>query len=204
MLRTEKKPKVVQIPSRVWGKVEIVDGLVEKDPNAAAALFDRLGPAVNRRVWRLLGADAEHDDVVHQVFVNILTSIKKLKDPNMLDDWVTGVTINTVRRELRDRKYRRILVPADSPGNDVTSRDDLDQQMLVNRVFRVLKSMKADDHVVFVLRFIEGSTLGEVASAGNYSLATAKRRINSAKKAFLKRATKDPVLASFIEGIENA
>ena len=68
----------------------------------------------------------------------------------------------------------------------------------------ILRKMKTDDHIVFVLRFVEGNTLGEVAVASGYSLATAKRRISRAKKEFMKRAKNDAVLAALIEDMKDA
>jgi DNA-directed RNA polymerase specialized sigma24 family protein len=69
------------------------------------------------------------------------------------------------------------------------------------RLFEVLDNMKTEDHIVFVLRFIERNTLGEVAVAGGYSLATAKRRVAHAKKEFVKRAKKDTVLSAVFRDI---
>jgi RNA polymerase sigma-70 factor (ECF subfamily) len=203
-MRPNSKAKVVQLSDRILSKKEIVDGLIKGDPMAASALYDRFGKTVNRYVWRLLGADPEHDDVVNQIFVNVLASIKKLREPNALDEWIMGIAINTIRREIRNRKYRRIFIPTEKPDHLAPSEGDSDQRILLGRIFKVLSSMKTEEHIAFILRFIEGNTLGEVALEGGYSHATAKRRIASAKKEFLKRAKKDSILASFIEGIKNA
>ncbi len=196
-IQKKKSAKVVNLAGPALSNREIVDGLLQKDPKAASALYDCFGDKINRLVWRLLGADDEHNDVVHQVFVNILGSIPKLKDPSALENWLTGITVNTVRREIRSRKYRRILVPV---GSDYPEKQhdnsESDKQVLVRRVFAILNKMKSEDHIVFVLRFIEGNTIDEVATAGRYSLATAKRRIARAKKEFRKRAMKDSFLAS--------
>ncbi|MCP4602013.1 MAG: sigma-70 family RNA polymerase sigma factor [Proteobacteria bacterium] len=202
--RAEKlKAQVVRLTDRIYGNEEIVHGLLNKDPHAAAALYDRFGNKVNRLVWRLLGGDSEHDDVVHIVFVNILSSIKKLKNPLSLEDWITGITVNTVRREIRSRKYRRIFVLSTEYPERVSDHCEPNRQILVKRIFTVLDRMKTEDHIVFVLRFVEGNTIGEVATTGGYSLATAKRKIARVKKEFLKRAKKDPFLASFIEEMKN-
>lgn len=194
---------VVRLTRSQMSDVQIVQGLVEKEPRAAAALYDRYGNKVNRLVWRLLGADPEHDDVVHGIFVNILTSIEKLKKPESLSDWITGITINSVRREIRNRKYRRILhlVPEYPEGSGESLSGE--NQILTGRVFSILNKMNTDDHMIFVLRFIERYTLGEIASSCGYSLATAKRRALKSKSEFMKKAQRDPVLSSLIEGKYN-
>jgi DNA-directed RNA polymerase specialized sigma24 family protein len=72
-------------------------------------------------------------------------------------------------------------------------------QIPVKRVFGILNEMKTDDHIVFVLRFVERNTLGEIASSCGYSLATAKRRVHKAKKEFVKKARKDAILSGLIK-----
>ena len=193
------RESVVQLPRRAATCEEIVAGLKVNDPAAAAALYDRFADKVNSKVWRLLGADPDHDDVVHQVFLHVLTGIHKLKNPASLEEWINGIAVNTVRREIRSRKYRRILVPMASPPETIAPSGDPDASLFALRFFAALRELKTDDYIIFMLRFVEGSSLGEVASAGGYSLSTAKRRLGRARREFLKRAVKDPVLKSFIE-----
>jgi RNA polymerase sigma-70 factor, ECF subfamily len=194
-----RRESVVQLPHRAYSNEEIVAGMLQNDQAAAAALYDKFADKVNSKVWRLLGADADHDDVVHQVFLHILTGIRKLKNPSSLEEWINGIAVNTVRREIRSRKYRRILIPMATPPETVAVRGDPDASLFAVRFFDALEGLRVDDHIVFVLRFVEGNSLGEVAAAGGYSLSTAKRRLGRARKEFLKRAAKDPVLKSFIE-----
>ena len=200
---TEKLRGVTRLPTRKMSDAEIVRGLIDSDPRAAAELYDRYGGKINSKVWRLLGADGEHDDVVHQVFVHIMAGIEKLKNPDSLEDWIYGITVNTVRREIRRRKYRRILVPMAEPPERSEERGGPDQGLFAKQFYRILEGMKADDRIVFVLRFVEGRSLGEVAAAGGYSLSTAKRRLTRAKREFMKKASRDRVLSSFIEELED-
>jgi DNA-directed RNA polymerase specialized sigma24 family protein len=75
-------------------------------------------------------------------------------------------------------------------------------QVSLKRVFGVLNDMKSDDHIVFVLRFIERNTHGEIAEYCGWSLTTARRRIHRAKDAFIKRAGRDAILSGWIDGYE--
>ena len=205
MLRkdTNEVSKVVRLSTKSMSDREIVEGLVRNDEKAAAALYDKYSSKVNHLVWRLLGADSEHDDVVHAVFIHILTSIKNLKKPESLPDWITGIAINTVRREIRNRKYRRIFhLVSEYPEYGMEYATD-NPLVPVKRVFGVLNEMKADDHIVFVLRFVEKNTLGEIASSCGYSLATAKRRVHKAKEEFIRRARKDAILSGLIKDVDH-
>ena len=195
--------EVVKLVGRELSNSEIVDGVLSRDAQAAAALYDRFAGHINRLVWRLLGGDQEHDDVVQQVFVSALGSMGKLKDPQALGGWLVGIAINTVRREIRSRKARRIfrLVPGTSELPHETL--DPDRQLLAPRFYAVVARMKSSDRIVFTLRFVEGYTLGECAAACRCSLATVKRKLTRARRVFFKYARMDPVLASWIEEVRD-
>jgi RNA polymerase sigma-70 factor (ECF subfamily) len=179
----------------------IVEGLRRGSPEAAAALYDRVAGRVNRLVARMLGADPEHDDVVHQVFLNVFSSVGSLREAAALDGWVVGLTVNTVRRELRRRKYRRLLRldVAATVGSDEASAPGLDpeRQMVAHRFYAALERMAVDDRIAFSLRTIEGCALAEVAVACGCSLATAKRRVARAYDTLTQAAERDPVLAAW-------
>ncbi len=202
-MHKNEKPmaEVVKLSGRELSNHEIVSGLLAASPRAAAALYDRFAERINRLVWRILGGDQEHDDVVQQVFVNALGSIGKLKDPGALEGWMVGVTVNTVRRELRSRAVRRIfsLVPGTSDLPHATM--DPESQLLAPSFYAVVSRMRSTARIVFVLRFLEGFTLGECAAACRCSLSTVKRRLARAKRVFFKQARRDPVLASWIEEV---
>ncbi len=195
----ERSAEIVDLASHTLGAAELIDGLIRRDAAAAKAFHRRYGARISRWVWRLLGADAEHDDVVHQVFVNALSSVHTVRKPRSLDAWVDSVTIRTVRKEIRRRRYTRMLVPATEIVEQAVDPRTPAREAHVQRFYRVLAQLKPDDRIVIVLRFVEGCSLGEVAAACGCSLATIKRRINRATEAFRKRAIKDPILVSLLE-----
>ena len=178
------------------GNAAIVEGMAAGDPHAAHVFCDRFGAMVNRLVWRLLGADNEHDDVVHDVFINAFNSIRSLKDPERLGQWIAGVTVNTVHREIRKRRLLRILHLVPDVEFAVRCLEGEDA-VVARRFYAAIRAMKTDDRIAFVLRFVEELELGEVATACGCSLATAKRRVARARAAFAKRARRDPVLAAY-------
>jgi RNA polymerase sigma-70 factor, ECF subfamily len=198
----EHSAEVIELASRSMAAAELIDGLTQRDPDAARAFHRRYGARISRWVWRLLGADAEHDDVVHQVFVNALTAVGGVRDPGALDAWVDSVTIRTVRKEIRARRYRRWLVPATETVEQTVDPGNPARQAHVQRFYRILGQLRPDDRIVLVLRHVEGCTLSEVAAACGCSLATIKRRIIRATEAFRKRAIQDPILVSLLEGGE--
>lgn len=179
---------------------EIVAGMRDGNRAAAEALVEQFGPGINRRVWRLLGADSEHNDIVQQVFAQIFDSLPKLKDPQALSDWIGIITVNVVRKELRRRRYRRIIKLAPQHLEAVIDPTCTEDKMLLRRGFDILDKMKIQERIVFIMRFLEGAEINEIAIATGSSPATTKRRIARARNVFQKKASRDPLLASLLQG----
>jgi RNA polymerase sigma-70 factor (ECF subfamily) len=166
-------------------------------PKAAAAVYDRFGRDINRLVGHLLGRDQEHDDVVHDCFVQLLKGMKKVKDPDALRSWMASVTVNTVRSHLRKRKVRRTFWASPEQARELEGRRvDHESRELLEKTYTALKKLPADERVAFVLRYVEQRPLAQVADLCGCSLATIKRRIAKADQRFARQAALDPVLSA--------
>ncbi len=177
---------------------QIVEGLCRGDAASAMALYDRYVGMVNRLVWRFLGADGEHDDMVQHVFTTALASASRIRHAEALRSWLVSLTINTVRTELRHRRYRRWVVPSAEVNELVPAyHDDPEGRELLARLYAILRKLNVDDRIAFTLRYIEGSSLDEIAAVCACSIATVKRRIKSAEEKLDKLAAKEPAFAAY-------
>jgi RNA polymerase sigma-70 factor (ECF subfamily) len=160
--------------------------LLRQDPHAAsAAIYDRFAPPVNRWVWRLLGADVEHNDVVQQVFVRVLRSATRLRDSTRLSAWVHAITVNTVYGELRRREVRRIFLR--DKTSEQTHADfvrEVEARDLLLKARSIIEKLPLRERMPFMLYYVEGHTAAEVAELCGYSVATAKRRLTRAAERF--------------------
>src|SRR5262249_4426853 len=77
--------------------------LIERRPNAPAALSARVAPMVHRMLRRTLGPGAEIEDVVQEVFLCVFQKVGGLREPRALRAFVISVTALTARYELRRR-----------------------------------------------------------------------------------------------------
>jgi len=195
----ERRAEIVELATVQLDDEQLIAGMRRGESRAVEAFPRRYGERINRWVWRLLGGDAEHDDVVHQVFVNVLASLGSLRDTGALGAWVDSVTIRTVRKEIRRRRYRRAVIFAPERIENELDPASPARQAHIRRFYRILDRLRPEDRILFVLRFLEGCSLQEIADAGGYSLATAKRRLTHAREEFRKRAVKDLVLVSLLE-----
>ena len=182
-------------------RAETVVCLIRDDPErGAAALFDTYSTEVNQLIWRLLGADPDHDDFVQHVFFTVIAQIDTLREPRKLRHWVQAVTVNTVYGELRKRQVRRLFLsrqPAEQRLGDLNR--DVEARDLLDRTRRLLHRLPPKEQLVFLLHHVEGYTLSEVCELAGFSLATAKRRLSSANARFKKMVKREPGLELMFE-----
>lgn len=187
----------IHVLNRPRSDAEIVERLQEKDAYGAALLYDQYSSEVNRLVWKLLGADSEHDDIVQLVFCKLIDSTNKLRDPDKLRPYVLQVTVNTVRSELRKRSVRRRFFRAEEdPDRFSALTCDPEQRELIRLTFDVLEKLPLSERLAFTLRKIDGRSLAETAELCGCSLASIKRRLNKANRRFESLAVREPLLAT--------
>jgi RNA polymerase sigma-70 factor (ECF subfamily) len=163
---------------------------------AQEALFRRHAPMVNGLAYRLMGRDADVDDLVQESFAQAFGGLARLQDPQSFAKWLGSVVVRTASKILRRRKLltrlglRRTADPVDVDtiasrvvGPDVAAE--------LRRTYERLERLPVDQRVALVLRRIEGMSLDEVAASMGVSLATAKRRIAAAELALTGRSGGD-------------
>jgi RNA polymerase sigma-70 factor (ECF subfamily) len=149
---------------------------------AMEALFQRHAPMVNGLAYRLLGRDAEVDDVVQESFVQALDHLHALKEPQAFASWLASIVVRTTSKLLRRRKLLSRL--------GLRSRGDaIDVDALIGKgvppdaatelraIYSRIEEMPVDVRVPLLLRRVEGLQLEEIADRTGTSLATVKRRI---------------------------
>jgi RNA polymerase sigma-70 factor (ECF subfamily) len=163
---------------------ELLERLGREGNAAAGLLHDRFAAEVNGLVWRLLGPDTDHDDIVQVVFYRLLQHAGGVRGGEKLGAFVRSVTVNAVYSELRKRGVRRLFAAAESrkPEQFVDAAAVLESRDLLARVYTELDKLPAGERVAFSLRYIEGKQLSEVAELCGCSLATVKRRIGRAEQ----------------------
>jgi len=178
-----------------------LDSPVETESDRARALFVRHRREVNRLVFRLLGPDAEHDDIVQDVFVRLVSKAKSLREPERERAWVASVTINVVRNQLRRRRVRRVVeFRAELPEPRIDPEPRLLQRDLARRGYRLLDHLDPRERIALLLRRIEQRSLEEVASMCRCSLSTAKRRIARAERRLSSLLEEHPDLYADLRG----
>jgi RNA polymerase sigma-70 factor (ECF subfamily) len=201
---TAPSPGVVRALPFDGDGAALVQAMREGRPHAATAFYDQNVDAVHGLVFRLLGPDAELEDVVHDVFVRAIESLARLRDPSALKGWLFGIAVRTVRIRIQRRMRRRwlhFMAPEDVP--EVATLDpDAALGEALQDVYALVDALPVDERIALVLHRVEGLSLEEAARACETSLSTLRRRLARGEEKFFSRAKKRPALASWLEGAE--
>jgi RNA polymerase sigma-70 factor, ECF subfamily len=152
-----------------------------------AQLFKRFAPYVARIGLRLLGREADVDDLIQEVFFAAFRQRDQLRDPQAAKNWLATIAVRTARRQLRRRRLRQ-FVGLDHGGPALELPDPQispEKRALLARVYEILDSMGVERRLAWTLRYVEGEKLEIVAERCGCSLATVKRRIASAQALLL-------------------
>jgi len=153
-----------------------------------------------------LGPRLDLPDLVQDVFVNVLTSVRSLREAAALRSWLWQVTVRTARKHLRtnSRKWWLKLWPqGDELELQPASMLEENASEAVQATYRILAGMKPKERLVFSLRYVSGLELAEMAEACELSLSTLKRRLWRAEDRFFAEAKRDDALRSWAAGVES-
>jgi RNA polymerase sigma-70 factor (ECF subfamily) len=164
--------------------VEVPDAVLaaraaEGDERALGQLFERHARYVAGVANRLLGNDAEVDDVVQETFLAALEHIGTLRDSQAVRPWLASIAARRVMHRFDARSRLRRFVESWVVGSP--SRTEPHVRNDLGELERALARLPAEQRIPWVLHRIEGETLPEVARTVGASLATVKRRIASAE-----------------------
>jgi RNA polymerase sigma-70 factor (ECF subfamily) len=178
----------------------LVRALRADHPGAYKVLYQRYANEILKVLYRVLGPDEEMDELLHDVFVRAFRNVDGIRDPEKLKAWLTGIALFAARGAIRRRRrgrWLRFFDPSMLPGNAAPSPPD-DVRRALRRTYELLDKLSYESRVAFTLRYIDGRELTEIAEVTGVSLATAKRRLKSARHRFFAMARNEPELEEWL------
>jgi RNA polymerase sigma-70 factor (ECF subfamily) len=156
---------------------------------AIEALFRRHAGRVNALALRLIGRDADVDDLVQESFQEAFKCLGRLDRPEAFAGWLRAIVVNQAGKLVRRRRLlARFGLGRGSLAIDVDSlispAAPPDVSAELRRIYAAVERLPASLRIPLVLRRVEGLPLAEVAEATGLSLATVKRRVAEAERRF--------------------
>lgn len=154
------------------------------DVRAEEAIYLRHVGYITSLCLRLLGNRDEAEDAAQDTFVDVLSQLSRLREPERLKQWIARVAVHKVHRRFRRRKLLRALgmygVDNDAALLAAAPNSTPEQAAELERLSELLGELPDEQRAAWVLRYVDGHKLEDVARLCACSLATIKRRIGSA------------------------
>lgn len=185
-------------PDRALDDAALVRTAQAGKHDAILLVWDRYASLVRGVLRRSLGPQGDVEDLVQEVFIGFHRNVGNLRDPSALSGFLVSIASRLAISEIRKRKVRSFLRLTDDGELPERAAVSDDGPEALGRLYALLDTCSATDRMAFVLRYIEGLELEEVASALGVSLATAKRRIAGVNARIVTLAKKDPLLSAYV------
>lgn len=172
---------VVQARERI-----LVDAARAGDLDAFETLVRRHQGAVYRLALRMLGSEADAEDVAQETFVQAWRSLARFRGQSAFGTWLFRIATNrclnvvAARRVTVTLEEHHIAVGADP--NETAQR-----QARLQALIAAMLELPAEQRAALVLRELEGLSYEEIANVLDISLSAVKGRIHRARLALIAR-----------------
>lgn len=178
------------------------------DAQAFAELFRNHRSIVTAIAYRMLGPNADLEDVVQDVFLQVHRSLPDFRNQAKFSTWLHRVAVNVVLMTRRRAKSRPTYVHEEAARHEPVDVPTPDQSVARSRRLEAFHGMldKLSDkkRTVFVLHELEGMAPAEIAEVVDCPVLTVRTRLFYARKELAQMMKNDPRLASIVEDNEKA
>ena len=173
----------------------LVERYRQGDPGAFDELFRRYHGRVRLTCLRQVGDRFIAEDLVQEVFVNVIRSIGRVDDSFNVSGWIHRITLNVCNDELRRRRRRgahqeggadpdeRLLQLADPDGTRQPERAlELAHQRQL--VWEVAKRLPERQRMALTLRELQGLSYASIARVMKVSEVAVETLLHRARQRF--------------------
>ncbi len=172
-------------PEPAVSDAELVASVLAGDRGSRHTFYRRHVDYIAGMTARLLRSHHASEDVVQDTFVLAFERLASLRDPSALRSWLAAIAVSLVRRRLRKQRLLRVLGldgPDDDAALDRLARHDasLEARSELAAIDLALRRVPVAQRIAWMLRYVEGESVKDVAMACACSTATVKRWISRA------------------------
>jgi RNA polymerase sigma-70 factor (ECF subfamily) len=188
--------------SKVWAQHAddeerlLIERVRASDHEAFEALFHRYLSTIYRQAIRLLGDQAEAEEVVQEVFLTVYEKAHTFQGHSAFSTWLYRITLNAALTKLRQRKRSAAVSLEDFLprfGGDghhlqrpvVDWSKDLEGRLAAEEIHRLLlqalDQLPPRDRTVVVLSDLEGHSDREIGAALGLSVGAVKARLHRSR-----------------------
>jgi RNA polymerase sigma-70 factor (ECF subfamily) len=163
------------------------------DQAAYTRLVEENASSIYRLALRLMGNEADAEDVLQETFLSAFKSIDRFEGRSSVSTWLYRIASNAALMRLRRNEPEQVSVdePVERDDGDPMPRqffdfcclpeDDLLREEAREQMKQAIDELPPTLRSVFVLRDIEGLSTAETAEALDLSVSAVKSRLMRAR-----------------------
>jgi RNA polymerase sigma-70 factor (ECF subfamily) len=183
-------------PEQIYERVLVVRAQ-SGDDLAFAELVQRYSPRLRYFVGKLLlpgqsqtaAGQAGVEDVVQDVWLDVLRHLSRLSDPQALVAWLYRIARDHAFRKLRHSRRVEQLTDEGSIIDEMATDEDEFSTDDARRIHAALDDLPPLQREVLVLRFLEDMSYEQIARVVGCELGTVRSRIYYAKQSLRRLLT---------------
>lgn len=168
------------------GADELISALGRGELDALRTVYQRHHEAVRAFAGRLIGDEADAEELVQEVFVTLPCAIRRFRSDASLRTFLISITANHARHYVRAAMRRRAALQRlaiEPPHASVSLPDEpLERAELADALTRALDRIPIDQRVAFVLCEVEERSSQEAAFIVGVPDSTLRARLRAAKR----------------------
>lgn len=172
------------------------------DDRAFELLFQRHSGHVAGLVYRMVGPGPDLEDLVQDVFLQVIRSLNGFRDQARFSTWLYRVAVNVVlmHRRAAGRRPRLVDEEQGSPAIDAapSAEDALETRLRLEAFYRLLERLSDKKRAVFILHELEGLTPARISEIVAAPVLTVRTRLFYARRDLAQWLSEEPDLAGIL------
>jgi RNA polymerase sigma-70 factor (ECF subfamily) len=162
---------------------QLIVSISQGDRSAFGTLYDRFSTPLYSLALKMLGDDAEAQDLLQEVFLSVWNKASTFRaDRGSAFSWVVTQLRNRAIDRIRSRRRRGELLEANAPdlmpvgSNQGSSAENCETNERAREVRSAMEQLSDDQRQVLRMAFFDGLTQAEIAQKLEEPLGTIKAR----------------------------
>ena len=161
----------------------LLEASARGDAVAFETLVSRYYTPVYRVVWRMMGGQAEAEDVTQEAFVKLWQNPSQVREPKALKGWIMRVASNLAIDRLRKKPHEDLEVVENAPDPTQVTGAEIELKAAQLRVDRAIAALPERQKLALTLVYFEGMGNIEAARTMEVTVEAIESLLGRAKRA---------------------
>lgn len=160
---------------------ELIEAVTAGDPEAFAGLVTRYRDAFMRYATRMLGSQADAEDVLQLAFIRAFRALRSCREPDRFAAWLFQIVVNECRTHASRSRTRELRFVTDDAALERASVEEtVPADGFTEEIERALAKLPGEQREAFLLKHVEDKSYEEIAELTGAGVSALKMRVKRA------------------------